>query len=399
MIKSIRAWILDTGRVLRRELSLMVHDAGLMLFFVVLPLMYPVVYTLIYNPEVVTKVPVCVVDDSRTPESRKLVRDAAATRSFGLYGYASNMAEARELWAEQKVYAIMHIPADFAKKPRRGEQAHATLFCDMSLLLRYRALLSAMTDLQLALAQDITRDRVGAMGADPSMASQPVRSEANFLGDSSQGFASFVIPGIVVLILQQSLILGAALLGGTSRERRRANGGIDPMEVQGISPFATVWGKSLAYALFYIPASIYVTHIIPWMFDLPRLGNPLDYLLFIFPLLLAAGFLGQCFVVFLPEREYVFPVIVFTSVVFLFLSGLTWPRYAIGPVWYVVGSLVPATWGVEGFIRINSNGATIAQNAVPYVAMWIQVAMYSVLSALVYMWLKRRALRTAGIKA
>ena len=35
------------GRVFRNELRLIVHDMGLLLFFVALPLLYPVVYTLI----------------------------------------------------------------------------------------------------------------------------------------------------------------------------------------------------------------------------------------------------------------------------------------------------------------------------------------------------------------
>ena len=60
------------------------------------------------------------------------------------------------------------------------------------------------------------------------------------------------------------------------------------------------------------------------------------------------------------EREMAFMVVVFTSVVFLFLSGLTWPRYAMSPFWYWVGNCIPAVWGVEGFIRINSNGADLS---------------------------------------
>ncbi len=51
------------GRVFRNEFRLMLHDAGVLLFFVALPLLYPIVYTLIYNPEVLRKLPVAVVDE------------------------------------------------------------------------------------------------------------------------------------------------------------------------------------------------------------------------------------------------------------------------------------------------------------------------------------------------
>lgn len=383
-LKHISDWFLALARVFRREFAIVISDAGALLFFIGLPLAYPIVYTLIYNPEVVNKVAVAVVDDSRTPRSRQLVRQASATPQVEIYDYAPNLADAKAMMASHDVYAILHIPADFDKKINRGEQAQATLFCDMSLLLRYRSLLSAMTSLQLKLAQDITVERVSIAGAS-SMASSsmPVNSESHFLGDTQQGFASFVIPGIVVLILQQSMILGVALLGATARERRRRNGGVDPREIAGAPVSAQIWGKSLCFVTLYAPLTLYILHIVPEMFNLPHYGSPADYLLFIFPLLLSSAFLGQTTVILCREREYTFLVVVFTSVIFLFLSGLTWPRYAMSPLWTWIGNLVPATWGVEGFIRINSNAATLAESARPYTALWILTAAYCVTAYMV----------------
>lgn len=393
-------WFVDIARVFRREMSLIVSDMGVMIFFVLLPLAYPIVYTLIYNPEVVRNVPVVVVDDSRTPQSRELVRQASAAPAFGLYGYASDMTEAKKLWAEHQVYAIMHIPSDYDKDIARGEQTHVTMFCDMSLLLRYRSLLSAMTSLQIKLAEDITEERVELYaGAFTGMAGLPVESENHFLGDTQQGFASFVIPGIVVLILQQSMLLGIGMLGGTSRERRRANGGIDPLEVRDASTFSTVWGKALAYIVFYIVPTMFLLRFIPIIFNLPHHGDPVDYLLFIFPMVVATAFLGQALVAIIKEREYVFLYIVFTSVVFLFLSGLTWPRYAMSRFWMAVGNLVPATHGVEGFIRINSNAATLYDNKHTFVALWILSGLYFVLAMIVTWWLRRQGREAAKASA
>lgn len=383
-------WFNNMACVFRQEFKNMLSDPGLLIFFIALPLAYPVVYTLIYNPEVVRELPVAVVDDCRTQESREFVRQASAAPAFKLYGYASDMSEANEMWANKEVYAVLHIPSDFDKSLNTGTQAHATLYCDMSLLLRYRSLLSAMTGLQIELANEITQDKVDMLGAESlKLGELPINSESHFLGDSQQGFASFVIPGIVVLILQQSLVLGAGLLGGTSRERRRKNGQFDPQEYNEAGPLATVWGRALAYTVFYIPLTIYILHFVPYMFKLPHYGNPVDYLLFIFPMLLAAAFLGQFLVILIKEREFVFPVVVFTSVIFLFLSGLTWPRYAMSPFWKSVGDLVPATWGVEGFIRINSNAATLAENSHAYIALWVLVIFYSILAAVTTRYLKK----------
>ena len=57
VVKYIISWFISLFRVWRREFYLVTHDAGVMLFFVALPLFYPVAYTLIYNPELVEEVP------------------------------------------------------------------------------------------------------------------------------------------------------------------------------------------------------------------------------------------------------------------------------------------------------------------------------------------------------
>lgn len=366
------------GRVFRNEFRLIVGDIGVLLFFIALPLAYPVTYTLIYNPEVVRKMPVAVVDDSRTTQSRDFVRKASASPAIDIYAYCNDMAEARQLMADGDVFGIMEIPRDYARCIGRGETAHVSFFCDMSLLLRYRTFAAALTDLQLNVISDITGDKIDAAGLGSlTGGGTPMlfESKSNFLGDSEQGFASFIIPGIVILILQQSMLLGVCMLGGTSRERRSRNRGIDPLQIQAPAT-ATVWGKALAYTVFYIPLTIYVMRFIPEMFDLPHYGNPVDYLLFIFPMLLATAFLGQGLNVIIKERETVFVVIVFTSVVFLFLSGLTWPRYAMSTLWTWAGNCIPATWGVDGFIKINSNAATLPEVGNDFSALWILSAIY-----------------------
>ena len=57
-------WFIQVLRVCGRELLLVFRDSGVVIFFVVLNLAYPVLYALIYNPEVVRNERVVVVDDN-----------------------------------------------------------------------------------------------------------------------------------------------------------------------------------------------------------------------------------------------------------------------------------------------------------------------------------------------
>lgn len=389
-------WFRDLFRVWRCEMWLCVTDMGVLLFFIVLPLSYPIIYTLIYNPEVVKKIDTVVVDHSRTAESRELARTIGATQSIRIVGYAADMAEARRAWGEKKCYAIIEIPADYARQIGNGGQGVVSYYQDMSLLIRYRQSLLSLTDVQMHEATTLTAKRVANEGGILStvVSGLPVNTQANVLGDESQGFASFIIPGIVILILQQGMLMGITMLFGTRRDRRRRAGlASDPYEL-GASPVATVLGRAACYLTLYMPMAYYVMAIVPPLFSLPSFGAFKDYMPFILVMLLATAFLGQTIQIFVRERETSMVLIVFTSVIFLFLSGLTWPRYAFSPFWRAVSDVVPATWGLQGFVHINSNGASLSDVGQYYIPLWILAAVYFVTSVAIYAFSK--PLKTAN---
>lgn len=397
IFRYISNWFRSLAIVFAQEWRIVLRDPGVLIFFILLPVAYPVIYTLVYNPEVVRKMPVAVVDNSRTEASRKFVRDLNASPSIEVYDYYANLNDAKIPMAENKVYGILLIPEDYSKAIGRAEQAHVTFFADMSLMLRYRTFAFALTDVQMKAINDITAERLDMAGElGESIGGLPVDSESFILGDTEQGFASFIMPGILVLILQQSMILGIVLIMGTSRQRRRLNGGRDPLMPVDRPASAFVLGKALCYTIFYIAPAIFALHWIPELFNLPHIGSAVQYLLFILPLLLASAFFGMTLGWMAKDRESVFLIIVITSVFFLFLSGLTWPRYAMPEFWQIVGNFVPATWGVEGFILINSNNATLAEVSTSYYWLWGLTIAYFVTSCAVHRYISRRR---SGISA
>lgn len=389
---AIYKWLADVADVFRSEFGVLRRDAGVLLFFFGLPLFYPIVYTLIYNPEVVRDIPIAVVDFSHTAESRNLSRRLDATSAIAVNYQCADMAEARDLMARGEIYGILRIPHDYARDIGRGITAHVDFYSDMTLLLRYRTFVGALTDVQLETCTEITANKLSAAGI--SSSGLPISNRSHFMGDPEEGYASFVIPGIVILILQQSMLLGITMIGATSRERRRFYGGRDPLRSDRHGLSATVWGRTLVYFLCYVPMTIYILHWIPEIFGLPHYGSAADYLLLMVPMLLATAFMGQALTYLVREREMAFIIFVFSSVIFLFLSGMVWPRYAMSTPWLLCGDLVPGVWGIEGFIRINNNGATLAEVATPYYWLWGLTALYFVAAVAVTAYLRRPRIRT-----
>lgn len=145
-----------------------------------------------------------------------------------------------------------------------------------------------------------------------------------------------------------------------------------------------VIGKSLCYFSLYILCTAYILHFIPWLFKYPQIGSQVEIYSFAVPFLLSSIFFGMTLSIFVRERESSFLLFVFTSVIFLFISGITWPRYAMPEFWKWLGALIPSTWGIEGFVRMNTAGAGIYDVRHAYTMLWILTGVYFVTTCLVY---------------
>lgn len=393
-MKYFRNWISTFYHSWVTRFSIVFRDAGVLVFFLLLPLSYPIIYTIIYNPEVIRDVPVVVVDDCRTADSRQVARMLDASPYTEVHAYATDIQEARRMMKERSVYAIVEIPADFSRRIGRMEQAVMPVYCDMSLLFRYRSVLLAVTDIQLELGADLRTRTIdespvavvsGAMG-------ETVGNEFYPLGDVTQGFASFIMIGVLVLIIQQSMILGVMMVGGGAAERRRRNRGVDPEWTSG-PVSASVLGSTLCYVIIYLPITFFVLHYVPHWFSLPQFGSWHQWMPFLLPMLFSSALLGEVLSPLCTERESSFLVWAFTSVAFLFLSGLTWPVATMSPFWHTVSALIPAAWGVQGFLQINSNEATLSQVSDYYYMMWALTVAYFIMAVCIHKLVARRALR------
>lgn len=375
-----------------REFKIVIKDPGIVLFFLFLPLAYPVIYSLIYNPEVVRDVKMVVVDNDRSSISRELVRNLDATQEAWVIGYASDLAEARHAMNSHKCFAILEIPDGFGKHLGRGEQANAIMYCDASLLLRYRGFLVATTGVSQEMGAEILAEKINEVAPlAGTIASGDIMPIENIsMGNIENGFDSFIMPGVLILILHQCIILASGMAGGAKRERPRLIG-YDPYNEQP-SILMTMAGQMLCYITILALPIIYLVHYVPLMFAFPMAGQFSEIIMFFVPMVLACLGLGFIFQGIVWERESVFVLWVVTSVVFLFLSGLTWPRYAMAPFWKFLSGCVPATWGVEGFIRMNTNGASLAQVSTAYINLWILAAIYLTGAYCVQRWVVRPAI-------
>lgn len=375
-------WLKDLLDVSGKELRKTISDTGVLVFFFIVPMLYPLLYTYLYSREVVCEVPVVVVDECRSATSREFIRKADATADLKVISYCSDMEEARNLMHRHKAYGLIHIPAEFENTLVAGRQATVNLYCDMSGLLYYKALLSGCTMVSLDMNRDIQMERLSGLSDwEKDVMTMPIENEYVTMFNPANGFQAFLIPAILILILQQTLVLGVSMMAGTENEQRRA-GMVLGHEYD--NPITVLGGKALAYLIVYGFVSVYVLCFVPWLFDMPQLWQLPTLMAFVVPFLMASIFFAITISFFVRDRESCFLLFVFVSVPLIFMSGISWPTSNIPSFWRGFAQIFPSTHAINGFARINTSGALLQDVRYECLMLWILTAVYFMLALLIY---------------
>lgn len=374
--------------VFMNEFKIIFKDRGVVIMFVLAPLAYPILYGSLYMNETLEDVPVAVVDCSRSVRSGELLRHIDATQNVKIVSTYASLSEAKEAYNDKKVNGVIYIPADFNKKINSGEQTTVSIYCDISSFMYYRIISQACSYCVLDMGKEIQVERLNTMGITGESAaiiSEPIPYEGVILYNEGAGFVSFILPAILMLIIHQTLFFGIGMIAGTSREENRFHVLVSPSVYRG-STFRVIIGKSMSYLIIYGAWSFFILEVIPHIFNLPHIGNPLDILLLVIPFLLSTILFSMTISVFLPNRETSMILFMFMSLILLFLSGVSWPQSNINGFWKTFSWIFPSTHGIQGFIKINTMGADLKHISFEYISLWVQTAIYFATATGAYYW-------------
>ena len=384
LLYRIKEGISDTCYIWVKETRSTVKDEGVLIFCILVPLLYPLLYSWIYNNEVVRNVPVAIVDHSHSATSREFIRHVDASPDVKVAYYCNSIDQAKELTGKQQVHGTLYFPENFESRLFRGEQTTVGVYTDMSLMLTYKAIYQAAqavssemnAQIQIKQSNDFT-DR------EDKVTTQPLAFDEVPIFNTTGGYGNAILPGVLMLILQQTLLLGIGLAAGTARENNRYQD-LVPISRHYNGIFRIVLGKSMCYFMLYMVMGSYLALVVPHMFHFVSLVTAQTIAGLLVPYILACIFFGMTLSCLVRYRENVMLLVVFTSVPFLFLTGISWPQSNIPGIWQGVSCLIPSTFGVRGFLRISSMGATLPDIETEYQALWIQVFVYFLLTCLVY---------------
>nr|WP_066470099.1 ABC transporter permease [Comamonas terrae] len=361
------------------SLVVMLRDKGAVLLLLGAPVLYGFFYPWFYSSEVVQRVPVAVVVQDNSGLARQMLRFAQASPRIHAQLVTADEGEAREAVLSGEVMGYALLPRDLKRDVLRRANVVIPVYANGAYPLISKQVQYGFAEAfgTVSAGVEIKRLQAGGQSAPQAAVSRsPVNARAVALFNPTEGYGSFVVAAVSVLILQQTLLMGSALLVGTWREQGADRVG----SRQWLARLLALCVPGWLAGLFYFG----------WIFiwqDFPHGGNPWGALAllacFVPAVVGCACLLGW----WLADRERALQVVLFSSIPLAFLGGFTWPVEALPEPLQWLRWLSPSTAGIQASLRFNQLGAPLAAG-LPHLA-WLACMAGS--SWLAVLWLGSRS--------
>jgi ABC-2 type transport system permease protein len=340
------------------------------------PLVYGIYYPQPYLNQILRKLPIAVVDNDLSELSRQIVETLDASGALSVAVRARTLAEARSAIDRGKAFAAVEIPPNTQRDVLKGITAHIPVYADATYLFIFRSTASGVATAVGALTSELVSRGArsdGSLIKAKLASSSPADVLLQPIFNPVGGYASYIVPAAFILILQQTLLIGAAMLTRTAL----ANAG---------GAFAGVLGRGTAHLTIYLPALALYLIVLPRIFGFSTLGHLPQIFALATVFLLATSFMGQAIGAWFTRPENATLLLLATSLPQFFTAGFAWPREAIPDAAIALGRMFPADSAIDGLVRINQLGASIWEVAHDWLGLWCLALVYfalAVISALV----------------
>ncbi len=372
--------------ICRHELRAIFTNQALLLTVFGGVLLYSFLYPLPYAKQIPREQQVIVVNLDGSQLSRRLERLIDATPQVQLSARAFSLEEAQRIFLERKMAGIVVIPKHFYRDLLQGRQPTLAYAGDAGYFLVYSTVLEGLAGSGQTLAAEVKVSRLVMSGQVLTLAAEQysaIRLNLHPVFNPTTGYVNYVIPAVFILILHQTLIMGAGILGGGQNEQR-------------LIAAKGYWLEAAPWKLLLVRTSIFVA--IYWLlcmyyfgfsfsfYDIPHVADFSQLNLLILPFLLGAAFLGISLGLLLPRRELATLLVLLSSMPLIFASGFIWPVAMIPEQLTTIVQIIPVIPAIKAFVGLNQMGAEFADILPLWQQLWLCAALYGCTA----WWLLRR---------
>lgn len=352
--------------IIRREARIITKDINIISIILLAPLFYATFYTSTYINKGESDTPIAVMDLDRSNYSQEFIRKLDAHQLIRVDEVLTNINSIEDRIYKDHDQAVVIIPENFEASLKSGRAATVKVYLNTVRFLVSNDLNKAINEVVFDYYKNIRMKVFELKGFSPKQAegmSEPIITDLRNLFNPSETYGDFLLPGILIIILQQTLLIG--LSESVARERERNSLGELYIEANR-STSAALLGKGSFYLLFYTSYAIFYFTVI---FSLFRLNFKGSFILMMFiTIIFIAGLIGLTIFIssFFRRKIIVLQVIAFTTYPLFFLSGYVWPLNAMPKIFQYLSSLLPTTPFFNSFAAVTQMGAGI-RDILPFV--------------------------------
>ena len=320
--------------IIRKEFIQIFRDVRTLIMILIIPIMQ--LFLLGYSAtNDVRNVPLAVLDQSRSPESRTLLDAYRAADYFRIAYTVQSEAEIETLIAGGKARAAIIIPPDYAQRLGDGN-AQVAFILDGSDPTSASTALSAAQLISQSHSTEILTERFASTGTNMRV-QPPVEIRTRVWYNPDLVSAYFMIPGVIGMILYAI----AAILTATSVVRERERGTIEQLIVTPIRSWELIVGKLMPYVILGFFNTIEVLAVGHWWFGMPIRGDLGLILILSVDFLITGLGIGLFASTIANTQQEAMLTVWMTLLPSIFLSGFFFPLEAMPPFLRMLSYLMP----------------------------------------------------------
>jgi ABC-type multidrug transport system permease subunit len=334
--------------ILYKEFLVVLRDP-LTLFFMLFP---PLVEMIAFGYALDTDVKhmaTLVFDEDRTTESRQLVQQFENTQTFRVVGEVHSVTELAQAIRRGKAYVGIQIPPGFTRDLRAGRTARVQVLVDGS----NSSIASSALNTSLNVG---FRNALVEIARRTGVRQLPIEMRPQILYNPEMKSPNFFVPGVIGIVLQIATTFATAM----SLVRERERGTLEQLMVSPLSRWGLMLGKLTPYLLIGMVMAMVLFGIMQWLFHVPIAGDfsglVLATFLYVFSLL-SLGLLISTKAQNQIQALQMTMIFILPSV---FFSGFIFPRETMPKIFYLIGTVLPATYYIELERAIVLRGASLS---------------------------------------
>ncbi len=333
---------------MKSEWSAIFRHPSLLMVLLAIPLIYPPTVSYLYMNDSAYERPTLLIDQDNSALSRSLITALDATKELRIVDRPSTVEKGFDAIKKRKAEVLFFIPSDFSSKIKRGRQGTVKLWVNTANVFTYGSALPGVYAVVGTYNARLNASFLMKNGIPPESAAdrvQPLAVDDRLLFHPSAAYGDFVVPGILLIVLQQLMLIGMAFSVGLQRKE-------GDFAEDHPHPVLYMLGKILGQYVFYLFGLVLILGVFMPSFGWSITSYATTTVLFTLfivtmtPMVMAVSNLFK-------DNFASFEYLMFISTPVFLGSGFTWPFDMMPGHVQAVMSIFPATPVLQAF-RITS---------------------------------------------